>query len=173
MIARTKWIERKFNFDYPPGMFPYYVERLRGTPVIIEEITGSLSENQLSEKINSAWSIKEHIGHLIDLEELHDKRIDQFLANMAILLPADMSNRKTNLANHNGTELKLLISNLRNVRNRFINRLEKLTDTDIIRTAMHPRLNKEMRLVDLVYFAAEHDNHHITIIRELAGNARG
>ena len=175
MIERTKWIARKFNFDYPPGMFPYFVERLRGTPVRIEEIVISLPEERLIKKMNNAWSIKEHIGHLYDLEALHDVRLEDFIAGRENLSAADMTNALTNESHHNdrsvddnGTEIKLLISNLRGVRNKFINRLEKLTDADIIRTAIHPRLNKEMRLVDLVYFTAEHDNHHITIIRNLS-----
>ena len=33
MIAPTPWFERKFNFDFPIGMFPCILERLRGTEV--------------------------------------------------------------------------------------------------------------------------------------------
>ncbi len=33
---QTKWIERHFNFDFPVGMMPVIIERLRGTPSRIE-----------------------------------------------------------------------------------------------------------------------------------------
>jgi hypothetical protein len=166
-IERIKWIQRKFNFDYPPGMFPYFLERLRGTPARIEEIVHTLSEENLSKKTGNRWSIKEHIGHLADLEEIHKKRLEQLLANINILMPADMSNKKTYLANHNDAGIDLLLKNLRQTREHFTSRLEKLDETDIARSAIHPRLGKEMRVVDMVYFIAEHDDHHITIIREI------
>jgi hypothetical protein len=35
------------------------------------------------------------------------------------------------------------------------------------RSAIHPRLNIPMRLVDFVFFEAEHDDYHFTRINEL------
>ena len=34
-------------------------------------------------------------------------------------------------------------------------------------TARHPRLKKEMRVLDLAFFIAEHDDHHLARISEL------
>jgi len=31
----------------------------------------------------------------------------------------------------------------------------------VVKTAWHPRLKVRMRLVDLAYFVAEHDDHHL------------
>jgi uncharacterized damage-inducible protein DinB len=36
------------------------------------------------------------------------------------------------------------------------------------RSALHPRLGMPMRLVDLMLFVAEHDDHHLASITELA-----
>jgi hypothetical protein len=33
--------------------------------------------------------------------------------------------------------------------------------------ALHPRLKVNMRLVDMLYFQAEHDDYHLTRISEL------
>jgi hypothetical protein len=44
---------------------------------------------------------------------------------------------------------------------------EKQSDEQIVRTAVHPRLQMPMRLVDWAYFVAEHDDHHLARIREL------
>jgi|GEM_PF-4393916 len=41
--------------------------------------------------------------------------------------------------------------------------------TPFIHTALHPRLKTPMRIVDLAYFVAEHDDHHLSRIRELVG----
>ena len=70
-MERTKWVERKFNFDFPVGMFPVVLERLRGTAARLEKMTSSLSETEAEQKPDNKWSIKEHIGHLSDLEKLH------------------------------------------------------------------------------------------------------
>ena len=35
---------------------------------------------------------------------------------------------------------------------------------DIFRTALHPRLETPMRMMDLFYFVAEHDDHHLARI---------
>jgi hypothetical protein len=38
------------------------------------------------------------------------------------------------------------------------------------RTMLHPRLKQTMRLVDHLYFVAEHDDHHLAHILELVGS---
>ena len=167
MNARVKWLDRKFNFDYPAGMFPYFLERLRDTPIVLSGISAPLEETVLTRRLKNTWSIKEHIGHLTDLEEIHITRLEQLIEGVSMLLPANMTNKKTYLANHNETDIAGLLGNLKKTRGNLISRFEKLTDADIIRKATHPRLQQEMRVVDLAYFVAEHDNHHITMIREI------
>ena len=166
-IKRIKWTERKFNFDFPVRMFPIIIERLRGTAPHIEELIIGISEISLENKTNDAWSVKQHIGHLNDLEELHEGRIDDFTNGLKTLRPADMTNLKTNEANHNNIPVGKLISDFRNSRNHFISRIENKTEQELITTAIHPRLNQPMRLIDMAYFVAEHDDQHLAIIREL------
>jgi uncharacterized damage-inducible protein DinB len=35
------------------------------------------------------------------------------------------------------------------------------------RISVHPRLNQPMRLIDSLYFVAEHDDHHIAAMSNL------
>lgn len=167
MIARLKWVERKFDFSQPAGLFPMTLERLRGTPLRLMQIASSLSDEQLKKRSNNGWSIQEHIGHLLDLEELHIGRIDDFLAGKEILRAADMSNAKTNEADHNSENVKDLLKSFQHVRGHFVKRLEEIPEEILLRDALHPRLNVPMRPVDLALFTAEHDDHHLAIIREL------
>ena len=37
----------------------------------------------------------------------------------------------------------------------------------LTRTSVHPRLNQPMRLIDSLFFVAEHDDHHISAISSL------
>ena len=46
-------------------------------------------------------------------------------------------------------------------------RLEKYDEAFITRTALHPRLLTPMRVIDLCFFVAEHDDHHLARIWEL------
>lgn len=170
MVEQIKWIERKFNFDFQVGVFPCIVERLRGTPLRVESLTSSLSEDQLTVKPDGKWSIKERIGHITDVEELWETRLEQFLNNEEILAPADMSNQKTQDRNHNDKTLDELLTRLKNVRESFVIKLENLSEEEVGRTALHPRLNTPMRLIDLTYFAAEHDDNEISLMRKIVNN---
>ena len=166
-MERTKWVERKFNFDFPIGLFPAILERLRGTTARLREMTFSLSEVEAERKSGDKWSIKEQIGHLSDLESLHEGRIDDFIARKATLRAWDITNAATNNANHNDSSITELIDKFARKRNVFISRLGQLNDETHRVKALHPRLLGEMRPVDLAYFTAEHDDHHLASIREL------
>lgn len=160
-------MERKFQFDLPLGWMPNVLERLRGTVVRIGEITSFFSEEQLSLRPEGKWSIKEHIGHLVDLEGLHEGRIDDFLNRRKVLRAADMSNALTHSANHNSKPPKDIIAEFTALRQQFILRLQSLDDDTARFQSLHPRLEIPMRPVDMACFTAEHDDHHLASIREI------
>ena len=70
-MQRTKWTNRKFTFNIPAGWMQNIFERLRGTELRLRALVDGLPDDRISFKPNGKWSIKEHIGHLSDLEELH------------------------------------------------------------------------------------------------------
>ena len=35
---RIKWTDRRFNFDFPAGIYPEMIERIRGTPARLEDL---------------------------------------------------------------------------------------------------------------------------------------
>src|SRR6185312_10277933 len=158
MVQQIKWIDRKFNFDQPIGLFPLTLDRLSGTALRLIGYTANLPKEVLTRKNGTAWSIQEHVGHLIDLEELHEGRIDDYLAGKEVLRAADMQNTKTNEANHNNAEIHELLYKFAKARNKFIKRLEILDEETLNRRALHPRLNQQIRPVDLALFVAEHDD---------------
>ncbi len=166
-MERTTWLQRKFNFDFSAGMVYVVLERLRGAIPRMRDITAGLTNEQLCYRPNSKWSIKEHIGHLSDLEDIHDGRIDDLIAGKETLRAADMTNAKTNTANHNDRSIEDLLNEFATKRNAFIARLQQLDDNIQMRQALHPRLQVMMRPVDVAYFTAEHDDDHITSIREI------
>ena len=101
MIDRTEWIKRQFSFELPLGLYPNVVERVRGTPARIEDLTRGLPREVLTRRNGDKWSIQEHAGHLLDLESLAMRRLDNYEDEAETLVAADMTNRKTHEANHN------------------------------------------------------------------------
>jgi hypothetical protein len=167
-VNRTKWFERRFEFNLPVGVFPCVVERLRGTPARLEELVRALPPKILTAKQGEGWSIQEHVGHLFDLDELHEARLEDYAQHLETLRPADLLNRKTYEANHNDTPIEDLLARFREARMSFVRRLEALTDEEVGASAIHPRLGQSMRVIDMAHFVAEHDDNHIATIYELS-----
>jgi hypothetical protein len=167
MIERIKWTDRRFNFDFPAGIYPEMIERVRGTPARLEEHLFSVSPEILTFRDQGRWSMQENAGHLLDLESLVMQRIDEYLAGNTTLHAADMSNRKTYDAHHNEVPIATILNEFRTARHRIVERLESLEPEVFARSALHPRLNVQMRLVDMLFFQAEHDDHHLARISEI------
>lgn len=167
-MQRTPWTERRFHFGIPPGWMPDILERLEGTIARLREMTKQLTDEEAgSASATDGWSIKEHIGHLSDLEDLHEGRIDDFIARKNPLRAADMNNTKTYEAGHNNYSLNELLERFSAKRMIFVNRLRALDDETQMTQALHPRLQENMRPVDMAFFTAEHDDHHLASIRIL------
>ena len=167
-MRRTKWVERVFDFNLPVGVFPCVAERLRGTPARLEEMTRALPPRVLTARRGDAWSIQQHAGHLVDLDELHEGRLEDYARRLEVLRPADMTNRKTFEAGHNEARLEDLLAAFRAARLGFLRRLEAMTEEELSASALHPRLKVQMRVVDMAYFVAEHDDHHLATVTELS-----
>jgi hypothetical protein len=167
MPERVKWTERKFNFDFPFEIYPEMIERVRGTPPRLEDRLKSIAPEILTKRDGGRWSIQENAGHLLDLESLVQQRLDEYQAGAPELHAADMSNRKTYSANHNDVPLNMVLSAFRDQRTQTVMRLEGLDAEMFARKSFHPRLKVQMRLVDMLFFQAEHDDFHLARISEL------
>lgn len=167
---RIKWTDRRFSFDFPAGIYPEMIERIRGTPARLEELFAGLPPERLTAQVDGRWSMQENAGHLLDLESLVSQRIDEYLAGNSALHAADMSNRKTYDAHHNEVAAASILSAFRTARHDIVNRLETFDAEIFERSALHPRLNVPMRLVDMLFFQAEHDDYHLARISELKKN---
>jgi hypothetical protein len=168
MVERIAWFTRKFSFDLlPVWMYPNVVERLRGTPARLEERLRGLSKETLTRRDGEKWSLQEQAGHLLDLEPLGMNRLDDYEAGRAALQAADLQNRKTHEANHNAKEISKILADFRRERMAFVQRLDEYDEAFVQKTALHPRLQMEIRVIDLCFFIAEHDDHHLAAISEL------
>src|SRR5262245_46626221 len=128
-------------------------------------VGGRRPETMLHKRRSCGWSVKEHLGHLSDLIELDMCRLDEFLSGAATLSAADVSNRRTEEANHRDIPIADLLSALSEHRQRLTLRLEKLTESEVGATAHHPRLGVPLRVIDWAQFVADHYDHHLAAAR--------
>jgi uncharacterized damage-inducible protein DinB len=162
------WFERKFDFTFPAEQHPNLCARLRGTPARLEETVRGAASAVLTKKPGeNKWSAQEHAGHLLDLEPLWMARVGDYLTGVSQLTVADLSNRKTDEAQHNQRPIDEILAQFRSARLRLVSRVEKIDLSIFARAIPHPRLKTPMRLVDHLYFVAEHDDHHLAHIWEL------
>jgi uncharacterized damage-inducible protein DinB len=166
-MHHVKWIDKKFSFALDQNELKTVLSKLNEIPGRISELVKNIPEEILIKNVDKKWSIKENIGHLIDLEELHSGRIDDFINDRDTLRSADLNNTKTYQAVHNERDIYDLIAELNRVREGFIKSLSKLDENTLSKTAIHPRLNQPMRPIDMAQFVLEHDKHHLQTIKEL------
>ncbi|MCC6475854.1 DinB family protein [bacterium] len=167
MLAPDKWFDREFDLGLQDQMFPLVMARLRGTPARLEDMLRGVSNVRMLYREGTTWSVQEHVGHILDSEELWLGRVEDFVNRRSELRPADLQNNKTYHANHHLHDMNQILREFRRARIWLVQALENC-DHDLLKhTALHPRLNKQMRLVDHAFFVAEHDDHHLAVIHSL------
>lgn len=164
-MRRTNWFERQFAPISDNGLFPAILERLEGTPARLRTMLAS--GEPASQPESSGWSAAKEIGHLTDLEPLWLRRVHEIVDGRADLTATDLSNRATHEADHDAWPLLTLVDRFEQARRSLILALRGVSEADLERSARHPRLGTQMRIVDLAYFVAEHDDHHLARLRAL------
>jgi uncharacterized damage-inducible protein DinB len=169
MIERSRWLERDFAFGLPVSRLPDVLERLRGTPARLEDRLDGQPPVRLSVRHGGSWSIQENAGHLLLVEELWAGRLDDFLGGAEALRPAAYDASRVEAARFNERPLGDLLAAFRAARLGYVGRLEDLGPSDAGRTAFHPRLERNVNVLDMMFFAAEHDDHHLARITQILG----
>ncbi len=156
------WFERNLRFGYTPDMLPFFLERLQGTPLRAEAKVRGLSDAILSAKVEGKWSIKEHLGHLAEVDAVANQRLDEMVQGVATLSPAVFEPQ-----NYNPWPIEKVLHLLRQQREKNLARYRQLLPEDLRKASVHPRLKVPMTPVDLAWFDAEHDDHHLVKINLL------
>jgi hypothetical protein len=167
MIERLPWFERRFTFGLPASMLPFYLERLSGTAARIEEKVKGVSDRILSERFDGKWSAKQHIGHLAEVDQISNRRIDEMVAGAESLSPAVFEPQ-----DYNPWPIEKVIAFFRDARKSNLDRYKRLAQRELGLSSTHPRLKVKMSPVDLAYFDAEHDDHHLLKISDIIDTNR-
>lgn len=162
-MKKLEWFEREFKFGLPAGMLPFYIERLKGTIARIESKIIGIPEEILSHQLDGKWSVKQNIGHLAEVDEIAKKRIDEMTAGFPTMSPAVFEPRQ----DYNKQSVYEVVAYFHQIRTKNIDRYHTLTPEDIAKSSLHPRLKVIMTPVDLAWFDAEHDDHHLVRMNEI------
>jgi uncharacterized damage-inducible protein DinB len=168
-MSTSKWFERKFDFNLPDDDLNTIISRLEQLPSILQQLVKDIPNNKLSYQPGGKWSIKEQVGHLCVLEQLWQDRIIDFKTGKKQLTPADLDNKATREGKFNNWKMPDLVKRFSTERQKTLQMLSDMAIEDRARQSLHPRLNQQMRLIDHLYFVAEHDDHHLEKIREILG----
>ena len=164
---RPPWAQRKFSFVHPQWMLADFVERLRGTLPRVEALVAGLDDARAQLQLEGKWSIAQNIGHLADVEELWQERLEDLRTGRKTYTPAVGSRFQELAKRHQERSVRATLEELEARRTRLVDALAKASSELRASRAFHERLQVPMRLVDCAQFYAEHDDHHLIRIRRL------
>jgi hypothetical protein len=167
-MKEVPWFERKLAFDKPKEMLPYYLERLMGTIVRLENKVKGVPREILTTQLNGKWSVHQNIGHLAEVDEVANRRIDEMVLGIAVMSPAVFEPKQ----DYNSIPVDEVLAFFRKRRTENINKYLTLQENDLVKSSVHPRLKVKMTPVDLAWFDAEHDDHHLVKITEIIHNLK-
>ena len=156
------WFDRKLTFGFPKEMLPFFIERLSGTTLRLQQKVSGIDEAILSEKLDNKWSVKQNIGHLAEVDEIANQRIDQIRSGVSVMAPAVFEPN-----DYSAWPIEKVLALLEKSRATNLKKYAGLSETDLMKSSQHPRLKVPMTPVDLAWFDAEHDDHHLVKINEI------
>ncbi len=167
MSHKENWLEKQFDFDFPASKYVEFLQFLRETPARLEATVKLLPREALVRRDRDSWSIQENTGHLLTTESLFLGRLDDYENNAPVLRPARFEDNPTDQADFNSKDIRWILDQFREQRYCYIARLDGMRPEDFGKAILHPRLNKPMRLCDMLLFHMVHDRHHLARIAEL------
>src|SRR5690606_23765754 len=170
LVITNKWFDRDFNFDFGIEQYNNLLDRLENFPMILNQILDQIPEQFPTYNTEGKWSINQNIGHLFLLEIIWRARFQEINDGKKMMSPADLNNTATTRSSSNKLLITELIKCFWYERIKTIDFLKSLNSDDILKSSIHPRLNQPMRVIDLMYFVAEHDQHHLNTILEIMNN---
>ena len=164
---RPSWAQRKFAFVHPPWMLADFIERLRGVVPRLRPLVEGMGEGAAHSQVEGKWSIAQNIGHLADVEELWQERLEDLRHGRRTYTAAVGARFQELAKRHQERPVEVILAELESRRSRLIDALARAPAELQEATAFHERLQVPMRLVDCAQFYAEHDDHHLLRIRTI------
>lgn len=162
-----KWNEFEFNNGIDNAKLPLILERFTGTPARLEVKIRTMNPELLTSSEKSAWSINQHVGHISLLEKVWKQRIKEITEDFEEFSGVVISDDEYIQANFNEQSIADIITALKIKRERLYYRILELTENDLNKSTIHPRLKVKMKIIDLLSFICDHDDYHLAEITKI------
>src|SRR5262245_21668891 len=145
---RPPWAQRTFSFVHPRWMLGDFVERLRGTLPRLDALIAGLDDSRAQLQLDGKWSIAQNIGHLSDVEELWQERLEDLREGRKTYTPADGERFQELAKRHQERSVAETLRELKARRTRLVDAFAQASPELQASSAFHERLQVPMRLVD-------------------------
>jgi len=166
------WNERKLAFGRGIEELPMLVERALGTPARIAHLVQGASLERMALRVTGRWSVKDHLAHMILLDERLEVRADDLEVRRNRLSPIDLADQDRYIHGHGDRPLGDMIEEYRLRRNYLVERFLHLDEAALRHRAEHPCRQLSMTAVDQLLYVVEHDDHHLALMRAAVHQAR-
>jgi uncharacterized damage-inducible protein DinB len=144
-----------------------FTERLRGALPRVDALLLGVDDARAHRQLDGKWSIAQNIGHLSDVEELWQERLEDLRTGKKTYSPAVAARFQELALRHQERSVEETVAEFKSRRSRLVEALEQASPELQKVSAFHERLQVPMRLVDCAQFYVEHDDHHLIRIRRL------
>jgi len=148
--------------------FKKHLEAAEKSPKEIATAVSGLSEQVLRYKPSpDKWCVLEILGHLADAEIVYGYRLRQMLADIEpVIAPIDQDAWAGNLNYLNSPPMEL-VAFYALTRHHNLRLLRTLKASDLLKSAFHPEMQREMTVADLVQRMGGHGAAHLQQIERL------
>ncbi len=164
----TLWAEMQFDWPTDISEKDTLLHHLATFPSQCSITLESIPHEKLNVRHDGKWSIQEHLGHLLDMDDLPSKRIIEILADKSVMTAADMDNRHTWDQNYNDHNIYEICERFIGRRRILVDLFKSVPEEKWLASANHERLNRQMSILDLAYFQGQHDHYHQEMMLYLA-----
>lgn len=161
------WSQRELAFGRPAEELPVLLERLWGTPNRLVGLLREVPPERMQLRVHGKWSVLEHIGHLLVMQERMRVRVEDWSLYRDRLTAIDLSDQGPYVEATRHRDLGDVIEEFRLARNAFVRGVEQLPAKALHHFALHPCMGRSLRPMDMCLFLAEHDDHHLATVRRI------
>lgn len=159
------WSQRTLDYGRSLDELPVLLERIQGTSARLNALLAGQPMENFHLQVHGKWSVMEHIGHLITLQDRFEGRAEDFEHHRSSLCDINLRDQARTLQGHRLRALGDVLEEFRLKRIAFAQRVAGFQRRALEHVAYHPCQNKPMRPVDMLLWIAEHDDHHLASVR--------
>jgi uncharacterized damage-inducible protein DinB len=117
------------------------------------------TEQSCYKPATNEWSIREIVGHLIDIDELYGERINSMLESDNPTFAAFQPDAVVTAKQYHSQDLATLLATYRERRQLTVDGLSTLEADELVRTAQHAKFGA-LTVLQLIEILANHDDVH-------------